>query len=115
MGPILEVRGLFSPKSAAQLPSVPPTIRPRELPMSTSESTSENVQPVVQIGVFAAQNGWLLTHPAVHSRFEDRDEAMAAARRLAHLENWRGRAVDVLVQDGLDARLARLEHDGVRR
>jgi hypothetical protein len=72
-------------------------------------STSDSVQPAVQIGVFAAQNGWLLTHPAVQSRFEDRDEALAAALRLAHLENWRGRIVDVLVQDGLDARLARLD------
>jgi hypothetical protein len=63
-------------------------------------------RPVVQIGVFAAQNGWLLTHPRVQSRFADRDEAMAAARRLAHLENWRGRDVDMMVQEAIGAELA---------
>jgi hypothetical protein len=63
-------------------------------------------RPVVQIGVFAAQEGWLLTHPSVQSRFEDREEAMAAARRLAHLEHWRGRLVDMLVQEPVGAEVA---------
>ena len=54
---------------------------------------------VVRIGVFAAQDGWLLTHPAVQSRFDGREEALAAARRLAHLETWRGRHTEILVQD----------------
>lgn len=66
----------------------------------------EMPRQVIQIGVFAAQEGWLLTHPAVQGRFEDRDEALAAARRLAHLENWRGRKVDMLVQEPHDAQLA---------
>lgn len=66
----------------------------------------ETTRQVVQIGVFAAQEGWLLTHPAVQGRFEDRDEAMAAARRLAHLESWRGRDVDMLVQEPHDHQLA---------
>jgi hypothetical protein len=70
--------------------------------MNTTETTS----PVVPIGVFAAHDGWLITHPDVQSRFEDRDEAMAAARRLAHLENWRGRQVDMLVQEHVNAALA---------
>lgn len=61
---------------------------------------------LVTIGVFAAQEGWLLTHPLVQSRFEDRDEAMAAARRLAHLESWRGRRVDVMVQEPNSAELS---------
>ena len=62
--------------------------------------TSPNApRDVVQIGVFAAREGWLLTHPAVQSRFEDREEALAAARRLAHLETWRGYDVDVRVQE----------------
>jgi hypothetical protein len=60
---------------------------------------SNETRQVVQIGVFAAQDGWLLKHPAVQSRFEDREEAMAAARRLAHLESWRGREVDMLVEE----------------
>lgn len=54
---------------------------------------------VVQIGVFAAKEGWLLTHPNLQTRFEDREEALAAARRLAHLETWRGNDVDVQVED----------------
>jgi hypothetical protein len=61
---------------------------------------------VVQIGVFAAREGWLLTHPSVQSRFDDRDEAVAAARRLAHLESWRGRKVDMLVQAPVGAEVA---------
>ncbi|MDB5448105.1 MAG: hypothetical protein JWQ97_3422 [Phenylobacterium sp.] len=72
-------------------------------------STTETTYPVVQIGVFAAQDGWLLTHPDVQSRFEDRDEAMAAARRLAHLESWRGRQVDMLVQEHRNAALASVD------
>ena len=67
---------------------------------------TETPRQVVQIGVFAAQEGWLLTHPRVQSRFEDREEAVAAAKRLAHLENWRGRDVDMLVQDGVSAEVA---------
>jgi hypothetical protein len=71
-------------------------------------SVNEN-EDHVQIGVFAARDGWLLTHPDMQSRFALRDEAMAAARRLAHLETWRGHAVDLLVQEVQDARLARLD------
>lgn len=63
-------------------------------------------RPLVQIGVFAAQHGWLLTHPAVQGRFDDRDEAVAAARRLAHLENWRGCDVAMLVQEAIGAQVA---------
>ena len=73
--------------------------------MSTTQTTS----PVVPIGVFAARDGWLLTHPDVQSRFQDRDEAMAAARRLAHLECWRGRQVDMLVQEHVNAALAAVD------
>jgi hypothetical protein len=68
--------------------------------------TSTELRQVVQIGVFAAQNGWLLTHPRVQSRFADRDEALAAARRLAHLESWRGREVDMTVQERVGAELS---------
>lgn len=64
---------------------------------------------IVRIGVFAARDGWLLTHPDVQGRFEDRDEAVAAARRLAHLETWRGREVDVQVQESPNAPLASLD------
>jgi hypothetical protein len=61
---------------------------------------------VVQIGVFAARDGWLLTHPRVQSRFEDREQAMEAARRLAHLESWRGCDVDMTVQEPVGAEVA---------
>ena len=67
--------------------------------------STDAAKPVVQIGVFAARDGWLLAHPNVQSRFEDRDEAIAAARRLAHLESWRGRTVDMLVHDRMSAEL----------
>jgi hypothetical protein len=69
-------------------------------------TSTETQSQVVQIGVFAARDGWLLTHPRVQSRFEDREECMAAAMRLAHLENWRGREVDMLVQEQLSAEVA---------
>jgi len=72
-------------------------------------SPTEHATTVVQIGVFAARNGWLLTHPDVQSRFEARDDALAAARRLAHLEAWRGREVDVLVQDLLTSEVASVD------
>jgi hypothetical protein len=62
-------------------------------------SATDTPRQVVQIGVSAAQDGWLLTHPRVQSRFEDREEAVAAARRLAHLECWRGCDVDLQVQE----------------
>jgi hypothetical protein len=68
-------------------------------------ASTDTPRLVVQIGVFASRQGWLLTHPAVQSRFEDRDDAMAAARRLAHLECWRGREVDMQVQEPLSAEL----------
>lgn len=71
--------------------------------------TSIDAHDVVQIGVFAAKEGWLLTHPNVQSRFEDREEAMAAARRLAHLETWRGHDVDMLVQEPNSSRMAHLD------
>jgi hypothetical protein len=78
--------------------------------MTTSKTTA---QTAVQIGVFAARDGWLVTHPAVQGRFENREEALAAARRLAHLEAWRGRAVDLVAQAAaLDARLERLSPSG---
>ena len=66
----------------------------------------ETPREIVQIGVFAAQEGWLLTHPSVEGRFEDREDALAAARRLAHLESWRGRDVDLLVQESFGAEVA---------
>jgi hypothetical protein len=77
-------------------------------------SPNDSILPAVQIGVFAALNGWLVTHPQVQGRYARREEAMAAARRLAHLESWRGREVDVLVQAPLDARLARANPGDVR-
>jgi hypothetical protein len=71
--------------------------------------STETPTDVIHIGVFAAREGWLLTHPNVQSRFEDLEEAMAAARRLAHLESWRGHAVDVLVQDRFSSEVASVD------
>ena len=68
--------------------------------------STDTPRPVVQIGVFAAQEGWLLTHPAVQGRFDEREEALAAARRLAHLESWRGRDVDMQVQEPVSGEVA---------
>jgi hypothetical protein len=61
-------------------------------------SSSESIDAVVQIGVFARPEGWLMTHPAVESRFERHEDALAAARRLAHLESWRGRPVTLRIE-----------------
>jgi len=63
----------------------------------------ESSQAVVQIEVFARPEGWQLTHPAVESRFETQEDALAAARRLAHLESWRGRHVNLRLEDGRGA------------
>lgn len=60
----------------------------------------------VQIGVFAAQGGWLMAHEHGETRFEDAGEALEAALRLAHVEVWRGRAPELVVQE-LDGRLRR--------
>jgi hypothetical protein len=71
---------------------------------------NQNQAPeVVRIGVFVAGDGWLMIHPAVQGRFERREEALAAARRLAHLETWRGRMVGLVAQDPQDLRLASLD------
>lgn len=59
----------------------------------------ESISSVVQIAVFASPEGWRLIHPAVESRFEQQEEAIAAARRLAHLECWRGRRVSLSVEE----------------
>lgn len=72
-------------------------------------TSTEAPHEVVQIGVFAAREGWLLTHPNLQSRFEDREEALAMARRLAHLETWRGHDVDVQVQEANKGEIASLD------
>jgi hypothetical protein len=58
----------------------------------------------VQIGVFAARGGWLRAHDHGETRFDDADEALEAALRLAHVERWRGRAPELVVQE-VDGRL----------
>lgn len=61
-------------------------------------SSVDSVEAVVWIGVFARPEGWLMTHPAVEGRFECEEDALAAARRLAHLETWRGRQVVLRIE-----------------
>ncbi len=62
-------------------------------------NSTQSIETVVEIAVFARPEGWHLIHPAVESRFERQEEAIAAARRLAHLESWRGHQVNLWVDE----------------
>jgi hypothetical protein len=52
-----------------------------------------------RFGVFATIRGWLLADPDRIQDFDTRTEAVAAARRLAHVTRWRGARAEVLAQD----------------
>jgi hypothetical protein len=52
-----------------------------------------------RFGVFATIRGWLLADPDRIQDFDTRTEAVAAARRLAHVPRWRGARAEVLAQD----------------
>ena len=52
-----------------------------------------------RFGVFATIRGWLLADPDRVQDFDTRTEAVAAARRMAHVTRWRGAKAEVVAQD----------------
>jgi hypothetical protein len=54
-----------------------------------------------RFGVFATIRGWLLADAQQGETFETRTDAVATARRLAHVARWRGGEAEVLAQDRL--------------
>jgi hypothetical protein len=54
-----------------------------------------------RFGVFATDRGWLLADAQQGETFELRTDAVATARRLAHVARWRGGEAEVLAQDRL--------------
>jgi hypothetical protein len=56
-------------------------------------------KPTRRFGVFATVRGWLLADADSGETFETRTDAVASARRLAHVARWRGAAAEVVAQD----------------
>ncbi len=56
-------------------------------------------RPTRRFGVFATIRGWLLADSDRVQDFDTRNEAVAAARRLAHVARWRGTRAEVVAQD----------------
>jgi len=56
-------------------------------------------KPTRRFGVFATIRGWLLADPDRVQDFDSRTEAVAAARRMAHVTRWRGARAEVVAQD----------------
>jgi hypothetical protein len=56
-------------------------------------------EPTRRFGVFATIRGWLLAGANGSETFETRTDAVANARRLAHVARWRGAAAEVVAQD----------------
>ncbi len=56
-------------------------------------------EPTRRFGVFATIRGWLLADADSGETFATRTDAVASARRLAHVARWRGDAAEVLAQD----------------
>jgi hypothetical protein len=56
-------------------------------------------RPTRRFGVFATIRGWLLADADSGETFETRTDAVASARRLAHVARWRGSAAEVVAQD----------------
>ena len=52
-----------------------------------------------RFGVFATIRGWLLADSDRVQDFDTRTEAVAAARRMAHVTRWRGARAEVVAQD----------------
>jgi hypothetical protein len=58
------------------------------------------IQRTQRLGVFATLRGWLVAEAGRGARlFESRADAVAAARRLAHIARWRGVPAEVVAQD----------------
>lgn len=55
--------------------------------------------PPRRFGVFATIRGWLLADEADSETFATWGDAVATARRLAHVARWRGARAEVLAQD----------------
>jgi hypothetical protein len=53
----------------------------------------------LRYGVFATTEGWVVADQAHTQRFDDRAEAMQAARRRANVARWRGDEAEILAQD----------------
>ena len=56
-------------------------------------------KPTRRIGVFATIRGWLLADGVSGETFPTRNDAVATARRLAHVARWRGGRAEVVAQD----------------
>ncbi len=55
-------------------------------------------KPTRRFGVFATIRCWLLADPDRVHDFDTRNDAVAAARRLAHVTRWRGTRAEVVAQ-----------------
>jgi hypothetical protein len=66
-----------------------------------------------RIGVFGAEHGWLVALADRGELFATRDDALAAALRLAHLARWRGGEAEVISQEGLGGPLSVVERRAV--
>jgi hypothetical protein len=53
----------------------------------------------LRLGVFATARGWIVGDRGQQQRFEDRGEAMNAARRQAGVARWRGDEAEIVAQD----------------
>ncbi|HXQ13286.1 MAG TPA: hypothetical protein VN814_01535 [Caulobacteraceae bacterium] len=56
-------------------------------------------KPTRRFGVFATIRGWLLADDVSGETFATRGDAVATARRLAHVARWRGARAEVVAQD----------------
>jgi hypothetical protein len=62
---------------------------------------TRDTRPLRRFGVFATIRGWLMADTERSETFETRTDAVATARRLAHVARWRGGEAEVLAQDRL--------------
>jgi len=68
-----------------------------------------------RFGVFATIRGWLLADAVHGETFETRNDAVASARRLAHLARWRGGEAEVVAQDQLGGALTVIDPPAARQ
>ncbi|HEX3916999.1 MAG TPA: hypothetical protein VHW60_06640 [Caulobacteraceae bacterium] len=53
----------------------------------------------LRLGVFATARGWVVGDAKQQQTFDDRSEAMNAARRQAQVARWRGDEAEIVAQD----------------
>ena len=58
-----------------------------------------------RLGVFAMLRGWLLADADRFETFETRADAIATARRRAHVARWQGSEAEVVAQDSMGGAL----------